>query len=505
MWGWILGVVPWFCALAQSPGPGSSIPDRPEQLQFPPLVYEPPDPARYRVPLRSGPVAYVVPDRELPLVNLVVFVRAGAYLDPPGQEGLADLTGYLLARGGTRSRAADELEERLAFLAALLNASVGDTQGSVSLNWLSKDLDEGLAILREVLAWPRFQEDKLVLRKQQLLQTMKERNDHPAAIEQREIGFLAYGESFWLNRHPTAASIDRIQRDDLIAFHRRWFWPSNFIIAASGDFDREAFIAKLEQLFADWPFQGEPPPPIPTNASFAPPGIYLVSKDIPQGRVSLLLPGVLRHHPDFFPLMIMNDILGGGGFTSRIVNRVRSDEGLAYAAGSSLPGGIYFPQPFRAGFQTKSRTVAYATSLVIEEMRRIAREPVSEEELRTAQRAFIDTFPRRFATKAQVANVFAQDELTGRYQREPDYWKRFRPRVEAVTRQDVLRVARAHLPLDRLVILIVGNKEEILQGHPDHAVSLFDLSPGGITELPLRDPLTMKPLGQPTRITPGRN
>lgn len=497
---WTLTILTVLPAAAASP-----IPDRPERLQFPPLSYEPPDPAHYRVVLRSGPVAYVIPDRELPLVNVVVLVRAGAYLDPPGQEGLADLTGYLLARGGTEARTADDLEERLAFLAALLSSSLGDTSGSVSLNWLSKDLDEGLGLLREILATPRFQEDKLALRKQQLLQNMKERNDHPAAIEQREIGFLAYGEQFWANRLPTATSLERIQREDLFRFHRRWFWPSNFVVAASGDFDPRELIAKLEQLFVRWPFAGEMSPPVPTNFTFAAPGTYLVHKDINQGRVSLLLPGVTRDHPDFFALTVMNHILGGGGFTARIVNRVRSDEGLAYAAGSSLPGGVYYPQPFRAGFQTQSRTVPYAISIVLEELRRIQTEPVSDEELHTAQRAFIDTFPRRFATKAQTAQLFAQDELTGRYAREPDYWKRFRPRIAAVTRQDVLRVARAHLPMDRLVILIVGNRDEILLGHPDRPITLFELSPGEVLEWPLRDPLTLQPLARPAPLRPMRS
>jgi len=502
--GLLASLALWFAPVLVA-GAADDIPDRPEQLWFPPLQYEPPDPAAWRVVLRSGPVAYVIPDRELPLLNVVVYVRAGAYLDPPGKEGLADLTGYLLARGGTRSWAADDLEERLAFLAALLNSSVGDTQGAVSLNWLAKDMDEGLSLLREVLAFPRFQEDKLALRKQQLLQAMKERNDHPASIEQREIGFLAYGEDFWANRLPTAASIEAISREDLVQFHQRWFHPSNFVIAASGDFDRDAFIARLEALFADWPFSGPLPPQVPTNTSFAAPGTYIVRKDINQARVSLLLPGVTRDHPDFFPLMVMNHILGGGGFTSRIVNRVRSDEGLAYAAGSSLPGGVYFPPPFRAAFQTKSRTVPYAISIVLDELRRIRAEPVSEEDLHTAQRAFIDTFPRRFATRAQTAQLFAQDELTGRYAREPDYWKRFRERVAAVRRDDVLRVARAHLPLDRLVILVVGNPDEILLGHPDHPVSLFELSPGPVIEWPLRDPLTLEPVGTPRTIAPGRN
>jgi predicted Zn-dependent peptidase len=174
----------------------SAIPDRPEKLTFPPLVYEPPSPASFRVTLKSGPVAYVVPDRELPLVNIVVYAHTGSFLEPAGKEGLADLTGYLLARGGIKSKTAEDLEERLAFLAAQLNSAIGENQGSVGLNLLSKDLDEGLAILREVLSTPRFQEDKIALRKQQILQAMKERNDESAAIEDREHGFLAFGDNF---------------------------------------------------------------------------------------------------------------------------------------------------------------------------------------------------------------------------------------------------------------------------------------------------------------------
>src|ERR1051326_6135371 len=122
----------------------AAIPDRPEKLSFPPLVYEPPAPEKFRVPLKSGPVAYVVPDRELPLVNISILVHTGDYLDPSGKEGLANLTGYLLARGGTKSKTAEALEERLAFLAAQLNSSIADSQGGVSLNLLAKDLGEGL-------------------------------------------------------------------------------------------------------------------------------------------------------------------------------------------------------------------------------------------------------------------------------------------------------------------------------------------------------------------------
>jgi zinc protease len=232
----------------------------------------------------------------------------------------------------------------------------------------------------------------------------------------------------------------------------------------------------------------------------ATPGVYLVNKNVNQGRVSILLPGIMRDDPDYFPAAIMNDILGGGGFTSRLVNRIRTDEGLAYHAGSSIPGGIYHVPPVQALFQTKSRTVPYAISIVFEEMKRITSEPVSDEELETTINGMIDRFPQAFATKAQIAGTFAQDELTGRYKRDPDYWKHYRDKVRAVTKADVQRVARRLLKPADARVLIVGQQEEILLGHPDKTARVQNFANGNLIAWPLRDPLTLKQSTQPKTI-----
>ncbi|MDP7011060.1 MAG: pitrilysin family protein [Verrucomicrobiota bacterium] len=472
----------------------TDIPNRPEKLKFPSLKYDPPTGSDYRIQLQSGPVAYLVPNGELPLVNISIRVRTGSFETPPGKEGLAELTGSLLT-AGAGSRSAEDLEERLAFLAARLGASVSSTQGSVSMNLLTKDLKEGLEILREVLTMPKFQQDRIDLSKKQVIQAMKQRNDDSRGIERRERVNLLFGENFWRARMSSKASIDSITRKDLQAFHRAWFHPANFVVAASGDFDRDEMRAELESLFSDWPFKGKKASGIPIDGRvFAKPGVYIVNKEVNQGRVSILLPGIQRDNSDYYAIQVMNDILGGGGFTSRITNRVRSDEGLAYSAGSSFPGGTYYPMAFFAGFQSKSRTVLYAVSIVFEEMKRIATQPVTDEEMKTAKNSFIQTFPESFATKGQIAGIFLNEEYTGRAKDNPDYYKNYRSKIATVTKADVQRVARKYLNPEKAVVLIVGDKKTILKGHPNHPVSLKNLTSGELIDIPLRDPFTLEPI-----------
>ena len=466
------------------------IPANPELLTFKPLVYTPPAARDYRVVLKNGMVAYVAEDKALPLVNISITLRTGSYLEPAGKEGLAGFTGGQMRRGGTASLSAEQLDERFDSLAAQASTSIGGTSGSAGLNCLADNLDDSLKLFVEMLRSPRFQADRLALAQEQTLQEMKKRNDDSADIETREWNVLLNGEAHFTNRFTTEASVKSIGREDLVAFHRRFFFPANMIAAVSGSLPRAEMIRRLEAAFANWPSPKVAVPLPPAAIAPVAPGLYRIQKDVNQGRVSIGLPTVKRDSPDQYALEVMNEILGGSGFTARITKTVRSNEGLAYSAGSGLSIGVWYPGRFRAGFQSKSRSVAYATQLVADEIRKMRESLVTAEELDTIKASLIQTFPSNFGTKAQAMGIFASDEYT---RRDPAYWATYRDRIQAVTAADVQRVARTWLVPDKMILLVVGDQKEIDLGDPKHDVKLGSLAPGGkVVTVPLRDPMTMK-------------
>ncbi len=478
--------------LAASLATAGEIPPRPEQLTFPPLTFQVPDAAAMRFELDNGIPVYARPDRQLPLVTVTVLFRGGSYLEPRGKEGLAAIAGEVWRTGGAGDRTAQQLDEDLDFLAADLSTHIGETSGSVRLNVLSKDLDEAMGILMDVLQRPRFQEDRFAKAKDDLIQEMKRRNDDSADIEAREWRRLLYGDSFWANRLATKASVDSITTDDARAFVGRLVAAGNLVVAVSGDFERGAVKALLEKTLGTLPAGGEPVPPPPADVRQAEPGVYVVNKpDVNQGRVSAGQITVKLGDPDEFPLRVGNDILGGGGFTSWITLRVRSDEGLAYHAGSYMSFPVAFPGVFRAVFQSKSRTVPGALGITMELIEKIRTEKVTADELETSKASFVDTFPRRFESAERTATLFARDELLGI---PHAYWTDYRKNVEAVTPESILAAMKRHLDPSKMVILVVGNIEEIMKGHPDYRWKLTDFGP--IHEVPLRDPLTLEPLGE---------
>lgn len=480
----------WFAASAAfGQEAGIRIPPHPRELQYEPLQFEPPRAAAYRHVLSNGVVGFFVEDHDLPLVNVAILIRTGSYLDPAGKEGLASAAANQLRSGGTSRHRAEEFDEELDFLAAQITSAAGATSGSASVNFMAKDTDKALELFFEMLRNPAFQQDQLDLYKSRVLQAMERRNDRTDEIEAREWNRLLRGDNHFTTEYTTKDSIASITRDDLMEFHRKYYHPGNFILAVSGDFQTGEMKARLEKAMAGWA-AGAPVPEVPKPGYVPAPGVYMVNKpDVNQARVSIGHLGIMRGNPDEFAIEMMNDILGGSGFTSRITNRVRTDEGLAYSAGSTFSAGIYYEGQFRAAFQSKSESAARAAQIVLDEIERIRTEPVAPEELETVKNQAIEVFPRMFATASAIAQTFASDEFTGRPR---DYWDRYRDRVKAVTVADVLRVAKKYIQPERLVILVVGNVDHVLAGDPDRPEYSFQkIGNGKIVRIPLPDPLTM--------------
>ena len=484
-------LVPALCGMVAGRPAAQTIPTHPNDLTYELLDFTPPASADHRHLLSNGVIVFVVEDHELPLVSLSVTVRTGSYLDPPDKIGLASLTGSQMRAGGTTTMGAAEFDEEAAFLAAQIGSNIGATSGGANLNCLTKDLDVCLDLFFDMLRNPGFDDDRLALAKNQAIQRMERRNDSTASIQGREFSRLMRGDAHFSTMSRTRATVEEIARDDLSAFHRRYYHPGNFLFAASGDIDTAAMLAELERRLNGWAVGAEVVPPVPAPDVTPEPGLYLVDKpDVNQGRVAIGHLGTTREDPDRYKLLVMNDILGGGGFSARLLTRIRSDEGLAYSASSNFGVGIYYPGVFQAAFQSRSETVARATAIVLEEIERIRSEPVEEEELRNSIASFVETFSRNFSSAASTAGLFAADEYTGR---DPAYLAAYRDNIASVTAMDVLDVARRYLDPDALAILVVGNVEAMLAGDPERPeYSLEGLSPGAVVWIPLPDPFTME-------------
>ncbi len=464
----------------------SPIPPHPDGLRYRELSFRVPDPAAMRVTLSTGTPAYLLEDASLPIVDLQVFFRAGSFADPRGKEGLAGLMGGMMRVGGTKTLAPEALDEELEFLAAELGISVGDTTGAARLSVLAKDLDRGLAILADVLRNPAFRQEKLDTLKAQALDRMKARNDSADSVEDREANLVFYGDHP-LNRLPTKASVESITREDLAAFHARAFHPAGFLVAAAGAFRKEDLVRKLEAAFAEWPAPEDPlvagAPPVAHEAA---PVISCFRKDFPQGRVTIGHMGVDVRHPDVHAIRLMSYVLGAGGFSSRLLRKVRVEEGLAYDVHSDFRPGILYPLPFRIEFQSKSETCAWAAKLCLEEVAKMREKGVTEKELADAIRFFVDGFPALFfATKSQTAATYAQAELLGMPE---DYYATFRERISRCTTADILRVAREQLKPEKFAWVVVGDIGAIRKG--DARAKLEDL--GTVVEVPLADPMTLE-------------
>lgn len=411
-----------------------------------------------RVVLENGMILYLLEDHDLPLFNITARIRTGAVYEPIEKAGLASLTGYVMRNGGTLSMQADTMNEELEFMAASVETSIDRESGSASLSSLKNDIDKGLKIFADVLMNPAFPEDKIRMRKDEVIESIRRENDNPAQIAGREFRKIMYDSKHPYNRkvEGTLESIEKITRDDMVTFHKKYFHPNNIILGISGDFNKEEIIRKLNTAFAGWKKEEILFPEIPKVEKRFERSVYYVYKDINQANVLMGHLGIHRKSPDYFPVMIMNFILGGGSFTARIPGRIRSDEGLAYSAYSvfqtSRDTGMFF-----VSCQTKLESTNRAISIALEELDKIRKMPVDKDELAQAKETFMNQFVFRFTTSASIVG----QKIDIEYEELPlNYLETYLDNVQAVTQEDVQRVARKYLHPDEIKVLVVGDKEK---------------------------------------------
>jgi zinc protease len=418
-------------------------------------------------------ILYIAEDRELPTFDIEVTVRTGSMYEPEEKNGLASMCGALLGKG-TTSMTSEEIDEYMAQIAGRLSTDIGFSSGSASLSVLKEDTDKGLKMLADVLMNPRFDEDEIRRCKERALQGLEHRYDRPGTLLSDVCGKLTYGEHP-AGRVPSKSALESITRDDLVEFHAKYFHPNNCIVAVAGDFDKQEMAKKLEELFTGWEVADVELPEVPDVEKKFEKGVFLVEKDINQGNVRLGHLGIREDNPDIYAVRLMNAILGGGGFTSRITSRVRSDEGLAYSVGSYFDTPVEYTGTFGCSFQTKSHSVAYAVSIVMEEINRIRTGLVSEEDLQRAKDLFIERFPSIFSGRGSSAYASVQALAQNEYNRRPlDYYEKYRDNYRKVTREEILEAAKKYLNPDGLKVVVVGKSEEVRKQDGLHDAKLED-------------------------------
>ena len=438
----------------------------PADFKFPPL-------APLRIPhveeytLANGMRVYLLEDHELPLVNGLALVRTGNLFDPLDKVGLATLTGLVMRTGGTTARSGDQLDEDLENIAASVESSIEETSGEVSFSALSENADKVLSVFHDVLTQPAFRQERLDLAKSQLRDEIARRNDDPEAVAGREFTNIVYGKDTPYGCEIEYATLARIQREDLAAFHRRYFFPANILLAVYGDFSTPVMKRKLEEMFGGWSDSQPPVPPFPAVRDVPRPGVYLaVKEDVNQTVFSLgQLGGILRDKNDP-ALEIMADILGGG-FSSRLFKHVRTQLGYAYGIGAEWAAAYDHPGLFEIEGSTKSGTTTETIDVVRQEVDRIRASEVADQELETAKQTSLNGFVFHFDTPGKTLSRV----LRYRYYGYPDdFIFGYQKALGAVTKADVLRVARQYLHPEAFTVVAVGNPKEF--GKPLSALGL---------------------------------
>jgi zinc protease len=409
-----------------------------------------------RIVLPDGLVLLVAEERSLPFVTFELIIDAGAWRDPPQKGGLANLTAESILLG-TNRRTISQINETLDTMGTSLEVSCGWDYVSLSLKSLKKELDQGFAIFMEILTRPAFPQQELQRVKQTILGAILSEKDDPMELARKRFREIVFVDSPY--DHPvkgTEETLPTLTRDMVVEFYQTYFYPNIAILAVVGDITAKEVRERLVPRLNQW--KGKQVLEMPVTTRFAEgPQKSLIDRPITQANIVLGHGGIQRSNPDFYAVSVMNRILGGGGLSSRLVGAIRVKRGLAYSVHSAFLANRY-PGSFQLMLQTQSSSASEAIRLSLEEMKRMKREMVSEQELKTAKEYLVGSFPLRVNTQSRLAAFISQAEY---YDLGLDYPERYPSLIQSITREDVLRVAREYLHPEETVVSIVGNLQEI--------------------------------------------
>jgi predicted Zn-dependent peptidase len=371
--------------------------------------------------------------------------------------------------GGAGDRTPDQVDETLETLAASVSVSTDNLFTSVAFNTLTENLDQVLQIWVDVLLRPRFAQDRVDLEKGRALEAIRRRNDQPTQIAVREF-VRRINEGHPAGRISSTASIQSITRDDLLAFHQRFFKPNGAVLAVTGDFNTQEMVARLERTLQGWA-RGEVS--LPTFAPPSPkPGIYFVQKETNQSVIYMGNPTVTAFAPGYSELDLASRVLGDG-FNSRLFLEVRTKRGLAYATGGAQTQGFGWPGFFYGASISRVEKTAEVIELMLAQFRDLRQRPVSQEELELFRNNILNAEVFRFTSKQAVAERIARTQLLGL---PDDYYEQYVRQIQAATPADLQRVMQQYVRPEQFVIVVVGDQRQF-----DKPLS----SLGNVIEVPL--------------------
>jgi len=391
---------------------------------------------------------------ELPLVTMEMLIKAGTLRDPQGKEGLANLTASLLL-SGTKNRSAAQIAEQLDFLGARLGAAGGDDFATLSLTVLKKNLAPALDLFQEVLLSPAFTPAEMQRKVSQIKAGLESEKDEPMVVAARAFARKLYGPFPY--GHPvrgTPEGLSAINRKDLVDFHRTYYRPNNAILSLVGDLTPDEARQWVAKVLGAWAAAALPPLKLPPIPPLKERQVVVLDKDLSQANIILGNLAIARANPDFYPFQVMNYILGGGGFSSRLLDDIRVNRGLAYSVASSFSPGLE-PGPFNVSLETKNATAGEAITQVVEEIKRIRSQPVTPEELKDAKSYLIGSFPRKMDSMSKRAGLMAYVEAYGL---GLDYPWRYPELIQHLTPADIQKVAEKYLHPETYLLVVVGKK-----------------------------------------------